>query len=114
MHAQQDQLDQLAAEVSAAGLSRPDLESLLYQLSGQQRRLFLRLVRGPADTNTLRTECSIGNISECRTALNDKLAAAGDPRRVKCDVQPHSNVYGERGTLGLWHLVTGAQDVRAA
>lgn len=100
-----DQLDQLAAEISAAGISRPELEGLLYQLSGQQRRLFLRLVRGPADTVAIRRECSVGNISECKTALNAKLEAAGDPRRVICDVQPHVNAYGEAGKLGLWRMV---------
>ena len=109
-----DQLDQLAAEVSAAGLSRPELESVLYQLSGQQRRLFLRLVRGPADTVDIRRECSVGNISECAIALNAKLAAAGDPRRVVCEVRPHVNAYGERGTLGTWRLVDGVPGVRAA
>lgn len=112
MHAQQ--LDQLAAEVSAAGLSRTELEGILYQLSGQQRRLFLRLSRGPADTVAIRRECSVGNISECAIALNDKLAAAGDPRRVVCEVQPHVNAYGEQGKLGTWRLVDGVPGVRAA
>jgi hypothetical protein len=109
-----DQLDRLAAEVSAAGLSRPDLESLLFRLSGQQRRLFLRLVRGPADTVEVRTACSVGNISECAAALNAKLAAVGDDRRVVCQVKPHVNAYGERGSLGLWQLVRGGGERRAA
>ena len=112
MYAQQ--LDQLAAEVKAAGISQPELEGILYQLSGQQRRLFLRLARGPADTVDIRRDCSVGNISECAIALNAKLASAGDPRRVVCDVQPHVNAYGERGTLGNWRLVDGASGVRAA
>lgn len=112
MHAQQ--LDQLAAEVKAAGISRPELETLLYALSGQQRRLFLRLVRGPADTVAIRRECSVGNISECAIALNDKLAAAGDPRRVICEVLPHVNVYGEQGKLGTWRLVGGRGELVAA
>ena len=109
-----DQLDQLAAEVSAAGLSRPELEGVLYQLSGQQRRLFLRLVRGPADTIDIRRECSVGNVSECAVSLNEKLAAAGDPRRVVCELQPHVNVYGEQGKLGTWRLVGGRGEQRAA
>ena len=53
-----DTLDQLASEVSAARLSRPEVEGLLYRLSGQQRRLFLRLCRGPADTIALRVACT--------------------------------------------------------
>ena len=105
MHAQQ--LEQLAAEVSAAGISRPELQGILYQLSGQQRRLFLHLSRGPADTVDIRRECSVGNISECAIALNAKLAAAGDSRRVVCEVQPHRNVYGEQGKLGWWRLDGG-------
>lgn len=109
-----DQLDQLAAEVSAAGLSRPDLESLLYRLSGQERRLFLRLTRGPALTTELRSECSIGNISQVRSSLNAKLAAADDPRRVVCRLQPHRNVYGESGQLGSWQLVVEAGHERRA
>ena len=36
-----DQLDQLAAEISAAGLTKPELEGILYKLSPCQRRLFL-------------------------------------------------------------------------
>jgi len=111
MHAQQ--LDQLAAEISAAGISKPELEGLLYQLSGQQRRLFLALSSGPADTVEIRRKCSVGNISECAIALNAKLAAAGDHRRVVCDVQPHRNVYGEQGRLGSWRLVGGPGELAA-
>jgi len=107
MHAQ---LDQLAAEISAAGISKPELEGLLYQLSAQQRRLFLHLARGPADTVTIRRECSVGNISEAAIALNGKLAAAGDSRRVVCAVLPHRNVYGEQGRLGSWRLVGGGDE----
>jgi hypothetical protein len=111
MHAQ---LDQLAAEVSAAGISRPELAAIVYQLSGQQRRLFLHLARGPADTVAIRRECSVGNISECAIALNGKLAAAGDSRRVVCDVQPHTNAYGEAGKLGRWRLIGGGDEHVAA
>ena len=109
-----DTFDQLASEVSAAKLSRPELEGLLYRLSGQQRRLFLRLCRGPADTITLRSECSIGNISEVRAGLNAKLAAVDDPRRVVCTVQPHANQFGENGVIGTWRLVSAGERERAA
>ena len=104
-----DQLDQLAAEVSAAGLTRTDLEAVVLRLSPQQRRLFMRLTRGPADTVELRRECSLGNISEAASVLNEKLVAAGDERRVVCTLQPHRNVYGEEGKLGRWELVSGAR-----
>lgn len=102
-----DQLDQLAADVQAAGISRSDFEALVLRLSPQERRLYLRLARGPAKTTELRQVCSIGNVSQVRASLNAKLDAAGDPRRVACRVLPHRNVYGERGQLGEWQLVGG-------
>lgn len=109
-----DQLDQLAAEVQAAGISRPEFESLVLRLSPQERRLFLRLARGPALTTELRQVCSIGNVSQVRSTLNDKLEAGGDPRRVICHTEPHRNVYGERGTLGKWQLELGGGDEQRA
>lgn len=100
-----EQLDSLATEIAAAGLSRDTFEAVVLRLSGQQRRLFLRLARGPADTIAIRRECSVGNISECAISLNRKLLAAGDSRRVVCHVLPHVNAYGEPGKIGLWQLV---------
>lgn len=109
-----DQLDQLAAEVSAAGISRPEFESLVLRLSPQERRLFLRLARGSALTTELRAVCSIGNVSQVRTSLNGKLQAGGDHRRVVCHVGPHRNVYGESIQLGEWQLVIGCADEQRA
>jgi hypothetical protein len=109
-----DTLDQLASEVSAARLSRPEVEGLLYRLSGQQRRLFLRLCSGPADTIALRSECSIGNVSQAALELNAKLAAADDPRRVVCTLAPHRNQYGEAGSIGNWRLIERVSNDRAA
>ena len=107
MHAH-EQLDQLAADVQAAGISQPQLEGIVYQLSGQQRRLFLHLCqRGEADTVEIRQLCSIGNISECARELNLKLARCGDQRRVSCRVQPHRNQFGEATKLGKWRMVSG-------
>lgn len=97
-------LDQLAAEVTAAGITRPELEGILYKLSPSQRRLFLRLARGPADTIELRTACSIGNISEASAELNAKLQVAKDPRRVSCTLKTHRNAYRDNGVLGVWTL----------
>ena len=100
-----DQLDQLAADVQAAGLTRTDFEALVLRLSPQERRFYLRVARGPARTTELRQVCSIGNVSQVRASLNAKLEQAGDPRRVLCRVLPHRNVYGESGQLGEWYLV---------
>ncbi len=97
------QLEKLAGKLS---LSEASFQSLLYGLSPQQRRLFLLLAEeGHASTIEVRTRCSIGNPSFVAIELNAKLEAAGDPRRVLCDVQPHQNRHGERGVLGHWHLV---------
>jgi hypothetical protein len=109
-----DQFDRLASEISAAKLSRPEFEGIVYRLSGQQRRLFLRLCSGPADTVSLRAECSIGNISEVRAGLNAKLAAVDDPRRVVCTLAPHRNQYGEQGVIGTWRLLASAERECAA
>jgi hypothetical protein len=109
-----DTLDQLASEVSAAKLSRPEVEGILYRLSGQQRRLFLRLCSGPADTITLRAECSLGNVSQAAIELNAKLAAADDSRRVVCTLQSHRNVYGEQGSIGVWRLIASPERECAA
>ena len=108
------QFDQLANEITAAGLSRPEVEGILYQLSPAQRRLFLRLARGPALTTAVRFECSIGNVSEAARELNDKLTRAGDHRRVVCSVQNHVNTFGEVGKLGKWELVGGVHGAIAA
>lgn len=102
-----DQLDRLAADVQAANLTRTEFETLVLRLSPQERRLFLRLSRGPALTTELRAVCSVGNVSQVRSSLNAKLESAGDPRRVVCHVRPHRNVHGERGVLGEWRLVDG-------
>ena len=109
-----DQLDQLAAEVKAAGLTRPEIEGILYRLSPAQRRLFLRLSGGPALTTELRTVCSIGNVSEAARDLNAKLQRVADARRVVCAVRPHRNQFGEQGKLGEWRLVEGGGELVAA
>lgn len=105
---------ELAAEVKAAGLSRAEFEGVVYRLSGQQRRLYLRLCRGAADTVELRSGCSIGNVSEVVRAINAKLTAAGDPRRVICEVRPHVNQFGESGSLGVWKLARPRAAAHAA
>ena len=65
-------------------------------------------------TTAVRVEFSIGNVSEAARELNDKLARAGDHRRVVCSVQNHINNFGEVGKLGKWELVGGVRGVLAA
>lgn len=87
-------------------LSEPDFQSLLYGLSPQQRRFFLLLAEeGTASTIEVRQRCSLGNPSFTAIETNAKLEAAGDSRRIMCDLVPHSNRFSERGVLGHWRLV---------
>lgn len=99
-------ISRLTRVIQRAGISSPaQFESLALRLSPQQSRLFSLLAeQGECDTVTVRAAASIGNISECANALNEKLEAAGDARRVVCETRPHANKFGERGVLGHWRL----------
>jgi len=100
------EISRLTRVVQRAGITSPaQFESLALRLSPQQSRLFSLLSeQGECDTVAVRKTASIGNISECANALNAKLEAAGDPRRVVCETRPHNNKFGERGVLGHWRL----------
>jgi hypothetical protein len=101
------ELGQLQRLASRLELTETGFQSLAYQLSPQQRRLFQLLAdEGEADTVTVRNRCSIGNPSAVAIELNAKLEAAGDSRRVMCNLEPHKNRHGERGVLGRWRLVS--------
>ncbi len=115
MEAQHD-LETLTGLVRESGLTPASFQSLVLDLGPQESRLFARLLDGPADTVTIRNDCSIGNISEVRRTLNAKLNAAGDRRRVVCNVVPHTNKFGNKGQLGEWRLVnaTAANDGEGA
>lgn len=110
MEAQQPEIEALAGLVKSSGLTPAGFQSLVLELGPQEARLFARLLDGPSDTVAIRNECAIGNISEVRATLNLKLEAAGDPRRVVCDMVPHTNQFGQRGKLGEWRLL----DLQAA
>ena len=95
-------LQRLLKAAQKAGIQSPaQFESLALRLSPQQARLFSLLAeRGECNTVTVRQTASVGNISECAHALNEKLETAGDSRRVVCETRPHDNKFGERGVLG--------------
>lgn len=109
-------VQRLARAVSANKLSQSHFDALALGLKGQQQRLFLHLYAKAegADTIELRTVCSIGNISEAANALNEKLEAQGDDRRVICTLTPHKNRFGERGCIGHWRLVDQSDEQKAA
>lgn len=107
-------ITRLAKACRRAGLDKVGAEALILELSPQQRRLFLHLTEyGQADTITLRSQCSLGNISETASALNAKLEAAGHARRVVCRLTKHRNQFGETGQLGVWSLVEVRADAAA-
>ena len=95
---------------AATGLTQLQFEAIVFSLSPQERRLFLYLnENGTTGTVELREQCAIGNISQAKTTLNQKLKAAGDDRRVMCQVSTINNRYGESGQLGFWSLVSASE-----
>lgn len=108
------QLQHLTKLVRDRGLSQGEFEARVLQLSNQERRMFERLLGGSVDTVSLRSDCSIGNPSEVRASINQKLEAVGDPRRVVCSLKPHRNRFNERGVLGTWSLVDTSKQPAAA
>ena len=90
---------------AAKGLTPAQFEAIAFNLSPQERRMFGYLIEnGTSNTIELREQCALGNISQTKTSLNAKLAAAGDDRRVFCEVRTIENRYNESGTLGYWTL----------
>ena len=91
---------------AAVGLTQPQFEAIAFSLSPQERRLFLYLnEHGTTGTPELRQNCAIGNCSQAKTTLNQKLKAAGDDRRVMCVVKTTDNRFGESVQFGFWSLV---------
>jgi hypothetical protein len=98
--------DRLADDIKASKLSRAEVEGILYRLSPNQRRLFLRLASGGKfDTNSLRNELAIGNISQCAKSLSAKLAQCNDSRRVLCETSRNLNEFNDRVMVGHWSLI---------
>lgn len=106
-------LDQVAAEISAASFSRPELEGNVYQFSPQQWQLVLRLAAGPADTRELRTGGGLGNIGQAARMLNANLQRVGDLRRVTCAMRIDRDRFGASVRTAEWRLTDGGGDVRA-
>jgi len=90
----------LAETARKRGITTPaQIEALTLQLSRSQSALFCLLHDGVTrPTSDVRRDAGVGNISECASALNAKLQAASDARRVICR-------FGDRGTVGYWRLV---------
>ena len=95
---------------AATGLTQHQFEAIAFSLSPQERRLFLYLhENGTTGTVELRQNCAIGNISQAKTTLNEKLKEAGYDRLVMCAVKTIDNRYGESGQLGFWSLVSASK-----
>jgi len=99
-------IDSLSTLVSDSGLNKSEFESIVFQLSPKERRLFLFLSEnGEQSTATLRNKCSIGNVSDCANSLNKKLKTYEDERKVICTTRRHVNQFDEVGILGYWKIV---------
>jgi len=112
------QLDAAESHFSAIsrtihGLPQSTFESLVFQLSPQEERLFRYLrEHGIANTISIRTDCAIGNVSQAACLLNVKLASVG--LRVVCEERPNRNRFGQRGVLGWWFIVDRAEESDAS
>ena len=99
-------IEKLSALVENSDLSQSEFEAISYRLSPQQERLFLYLSEhGETDTMTLRSVCSIGNISDVAICLNKKLIRNKDTRRIICLLKPNTNQFDESGVIGHWLIV---------
>ena len=97
----------LSELVKSNNISQAEFEALACQLSPQQERLFLYLSEhGVTDTIELRMNCSIGNVSEAAHQLNKRLLSNGLSKMVICTLKPHQNVFGQKGSIGVWSLVS--------
>jgi len=99
-------IDKLSNLVENNNLSQSEFQAIAYRLSPQQERLFLHLSEhGETDTPTLRSICSIGNISDVAISLNKKLIHNKDSRKVICLLKPNINQFDEIGLIGHWLIV---------
>jgi hypothetical protein len=99
-------IDKLSSLVENNNLSQSEFQAIAYRLSPQQERLFLHLSEhGETDTITLRSICSIGNISDVAKSLNGKLSNNKDSRRIVCLLKPNINQFDEIGLIGHWLIV---------
>lgn len=95
-----------ALAADAGGLSQAQLEAIGLRLGPSERRLYEYLRdNGPRNTIQIRRDCAIGNVSNARILLNQKLEEAGVSWRCVCDVGPLTNRFGERGRIGTLVLV---------
>ena len=102
-------IQKLSDLVQSNDLTQSEFESISYRLSPHQSRLFIHLSDyGETNTMTLRTTCSIGNISDVAIRLNKKLIANKDTRRVICLLKPNTNKFDESGIIGHWLIVDEA------
>lgn len=89
-------------------LPQAKLESLCFKSAPNQERLFDYLCQHrEASTIHLRSNLSIGNVSDTVAIINDKLAASDDPRTIICVLKPHVNKFGKTGIIG-WYLIVNA------
>jgi hypothetical protein len=107
-------LSELAPTIAAAGIrSTVDLEVKLLNLTDQQGALWVALRRAEdgLGTTRLRSLSRCANLSSTAAAINLKLGAAGDDRRITCVM---SSIAGQRGVVGIWRIEAEPLDQRSA
>lgn len=79
-----------------------------FKSAPNQERLFDYLCQHKsASTIYLRSQLSIGNVSDTVAIINDKLATSNDPRTIICVLKPHTNKFGKTGIIG-WYLLVNS------
>ena len=98
-------LDELADLVTESNLSKPTFESIIFQLSPAEKRLFLFLCQHEqASTTEITHYCSISGISQIAKRINEKLRRDGDTRQVVSNRESYQDEYGLSGNTNIWEL----------
>jgi len=98
-------LDELASVVRDSNLNKSTFESIVFQLSQAEKRLFLFLCQHEqAKSQEIVHNCSVTNISELAKRINVKLKRDGDTRRLVSNRESYQDEYGLSGNTNIWEL----------
>jgi len=98
-------LDELASVARDSNLNKSTFESIVFQLSPAEKRLFLFLAQyEQASTKEITHNCSVSNISELATRINTKLCRNGDTRQLVSNRASYQDEYGLSGITNIWEL----------
>jgi len=101
-------LDELASVVRDSSLNKSTFESIVFQLSPAEKRLFLFLCQcEQANSKDIVHNCSVTNISELASRINAKLKREGDTRRAVSSRESYQDEYGLSGISKHHDLLPG-------